>query len=530
MVQRSCRDHGTTVALIAEAVRLICVQRASPAGGSGQASIASADRAATPTNPTSGPAWQPPQALAATHRTVTTRGGSRSLRLISDGSSDGGSVDHMKGSFVRRGRPNASLAAVIRSARSCGGPNGSVGSLGSLPARGRCAQTLADIAAGAAPAVVRGAAASHRACPPATRAALRADPEPLVCWAPPASVAALNMVSDPSAAVRSVAAGSAACPVSGLRRMGADPDPAVREAVASNPATPAWVLGMLAKDDDYSVLRRVAAHHNTPARVIEDLARDAAGGDLLEDIAANPATRPELLEPLVWGACLCRVECSEDECRWNGETAEMIVAAVLSNPSTPPRMVDELCEGSVADGDEHTGAVARAERSAETLRRLARHDNEYVRAAVAGNPNTSDDTLRLLASEPTGVIAAPLASNPNCPPETLADLAAAHNFNAYDLRRVAANRNCPSGTLAGFVTDPQTEPLIKVAAAANPNCAPFALRAAAADPYDSIRAAAAANSATPVEALTVLLTEHEVTDTVRAGFAARALRAPPPTV
>ena len=514
---------------ITEAVRLICVQRASPADGSGEAGIASADRAATRANPTSGPARQPPQAPAATHRTATTRGGSRCLKLISDGLSDDGSVNHMKGPLARRRRLNASLAAAVRSERSCGGPNRSVGSLGSLPARGRCAQTLAGIAAGAAPAVVRGAAASHRACPPAVRAALRADPEPLVCWAPPTSVAALNMVSDPSAAVRAVAAGSVTCPVSGLRRMGADPDPAVREAVASNPATPAWVLGRLAKDDNYSVLRRVAAHHSTPPWVLEHLARDAGGGDLLEDIAANPATRPELLEPLVWGACLCGVECFEDECRWNGETAEMVVAAVLSNPSTPRLMVDELYEGSVADGDEHTGAVARAERSAETLTQLARHDNDYVRAAVAGNANTSADTLRLLASEPTSVIAPPLASNPNCPPETLAELAATQNFDAYTLRRIAANRNCPSGTLAGFVTDPQVEPLIKVAAAANPNCAPFALRSAAADPYDSIRAAAAANSGTPVEALTVLLTEHEVTDAVRAGFAARALRTPCPT-
>ena len=436
----------------------------------------------------------------------------------------------MQGSFARRGRLNGSLAAAVRAARSCGGLNGSVGSLGSLPARGRCAQTLADVAVGAASAVVRGAAASHRACPPATRAALRADPEPLVCWASPASVAALNMASDPSAAVRSVAAGSAACPVSGLRRMGADPDPAVREAVASNAVTPAWVLGMLAKDDDYSVLRRVAAHRSTPAWVLEDLARDAAGGDLLEDIAANPAARPELLEPLVWGACLCSVECFEDECRWNGETAEMVVAGVLSNPSSPRLMVDELYQGSVADGDEHIGAVARAERSAETLSQLARHDNDYVRAAVAGNPNTSADTLQMLASEPTSVIAPPLASNPNCPPESLAELAAAQNFDAYTLRRIAANRNCPSYTLAGFVTDPQTDPLVRAAAAANPNCAPFALRAAAADPSGSIRAAAAVNAATPVEALTVLLTEHEVTDAVRAGFAARALRIPLPTV
>ena len=415
----------TAVVCIAEAVRLICVQCDSFADGSGEASIPSAGRVATSVDPTSGSARQPSQALTATHLTVTPRGSFRSFKLISDGSPDGGSVDQMQGSFARRGRLNGSLAATIRSARSCGGSNGTVGSLESLPARGRCAQTLADIAASAASAVVRGAAASHRACPPSTRAALRADPEPLVCWAPPVSVAALNMVSDPSAAVRSVAAGSVACPVSGLRRMGADPDPAVREAVASNPATPAWVLEHLAEDDDYGVLRRVAAHHSTPPWVLDHLARDAGGGDLLEDIAANPATRPELLEPLVWGACLCRVECDMDiECRWNGETAEMVVAAVLSNPSTPRLMADELYEGSVAHGDEHTGAVARAERDAETLSQLARHDNDYVRAAVAGNPNTSVDTLRLLASDPTSVIAPPLASNPNCPPETLAELAA----------------------------------------------------------------------------------------------------------
>ena len=387
-----------------------------------------------------------------------------------------------------------------------------------MPGRGPCAQTLAETAA-AGPSKLRAAAAAHRACPPSTRASLRSDPDLLVRWAPPTAAAARSMAADPVAGVRAAVAASSACSVPDLRRLARDPESAVRVAVASNPATPGKILALLTTDDDYHVQRRVAANPHAPWWSLEYLAR-GVGGDLLEELAANPSTSPDLLNALVWGDCLCRGGCEMDgECRWNAEMRELVIAGALANPASPRDLITEICDD--ADTASLDYATARVGTNPQTLDKLAAHPDSYVRAEAAANPRTPAVALRRLSAESDDSVISHLVSNPNCPPETLTELTS-RLLSPRSRRRIAANPSCPPETVARLSEDQEA----RSAAVSNPNCPSVVLAAAASDPDESVRVAAAANPETPTVAISSMKATHGVTDAVRVGLAARTLQTP----
>ena len=97
----------------------------------------------------------------------------------------------------------------------------------------------------------------------------------------------------------------------------------------------------------------------------------------------------------------------------------------------------------------------------DELRKLAGHENVFVRAIVAMNPNTPSDVLKQLAQDralipntPSGCIAISqlVGANPNAPADTLAELA-----DRYPLE-VAYNRGASRETLEKIGTDYQLVP------------------------------------------------------------------------
>ena len=245
---------------------------------------------------------------------------------------------------------------------------------------------------------MRAAAAAHPACPPAARAALRSDRELSVRWAPPAVDAATAMSTDECAEVKAVAAACRACPPSALRRLANDDQLLARAATASNPATPSVLLVALGDNEAFGQRVKVAANPATPWWWLEHLARDVSGG-LLPEIASNPSTPPRLLAAAALGDCLCRSGCQRGRCRCVRTNRGQVLAAAMSNPSTPQSAIDELAVECGDDDVEYLCAVVRSQTSPIELSRLAAHSNRRVGDAVAGHRATSAEVLRSLALE-----------------------------------------------------------------------------------------------------------------------------------
>ena len=372
---------------------------------------------------------------------------------------------------------------------------------------------------------MRAAAAAHPACPPAARAALRSDRELSVRWAPPAADAATAMSTDECAEVKAVAAACRACPPSALRRLANDDRLLARAATASNPATPSVLLVALGDNEAFGQRVEVAANPATPWWWLEHLARDVSGG-LLPEIASSPSTPPRLLAAAALGDCLCRSGCQRGRCRCVRTNRGQVLAAAMSNPSTPQSAIDELAVECGDDDVEYLSAVVRSHTSPIELSRLAAHSNRRVGDAVAGHRATPDEVLRSLALEPLDKARVrALAYNPNCPPDLVETLLNDPGTGTNERIQLAANPSCPPETVARLALDPATSQ----GALPNPVCDPHVLAAAAFDPETEAvaRIWVASNPSTPTAALKHLLTHPQpsIRDKARPQIAARSLRA-----
>ena len=372
---------------------------------------------------------------------------------------------------------------------------------------------------------MRAAAAAHRACPPAARVALRSDRELSVRWAPPAADAATAMSTDECVEVQAVAAACRACPPSALRRLANDDQLLARAATASNPSTPSVLLVALGDDEAFGQRVKVAANPATPWWWLEHLARDVSGG-LLPEIASNPSTPPRLLAAAALGDCLCRSGCQRGRCRCVRTNRGQVLAAAMSNPSTPQPAIDELAVEYGDDDVEYLRAVVRSQTSPIELSRLAAHSNRRVGNAVAGHRVTSAEVLRSLALEPLDEARVrALADNPNCPPDLVEMLLNDPGTGTNERIQLAANPSCPPETVARLALDPATSE----GALSNPVCDPHVLAAAAFDPETEAvaRIWVASNPSTPAAALKHLLTHPQpsIRDKARSQIAVRSLRA-----
>ena len=148
---------------------------------------------------------------------------------------------------------------------------------------------------------------------------------------------------------------------------------------------------------DKKILARLAEHENTR---------------VLEAVAGNPATPPEILERLAEHKGISVLFAVE---------GISVLVAVAGNPTTSP----------------------------EILERLAEHEYTHVPETVAGNPATPPEILERLAEHKNTRVLVVVAGNPATPPEILKRLAAHWHFSV--LCRVAGNRKTPETILRALV-------------------------------------------------------------------------------
>ena len=469
---------------------------------------------------------------------------------------------------VKRGSRNArgdAARVVLRAQRAarCGG-SVSRSALDAMTSRGRCDRLLAQFAFSDDPRL-RAEAAGRPGCPTPLSRLLRGDAVPSVRWASPTAGALTAMAVDVLSDVREVAAASPMCPpavlaglagdtnymvracvagnrscpqlvLAGLacsddlktRRMVAahgsitadvarmladDPDDVVRWEVASNPQSPRRLLNRLAEHADDVTQVRVASNPSTSVKMLERFAR--FGGDWLHGaLAENPACPPEILWMLASGECMHGATCAQGgDCRWEHEDYCEVLAGVLTNPSSPAELLSDLFDQMSNDPDLRR-AAARAATDMYQLDQLAEDPDANVRMEVACNHNTSPQALAGLAAEASNEIRVEVAHNPNCPPEALHALIKPGNADTF---AAAKNPNCPPDLLARAAAMHE-----KLLAAAHPNSPPDLLTKFVSDPEPGVRVAAAANAATPFEAIRGVETSNDAA--ILRGLARRALR------
>ena len=412
---------------------------------------------------------------------------------------------------------------------------------------------------------VRAAAVRHPLCSTPLSRLLRCDAVPSVRWAPPTAGALAAMAVDALPDVREVAAASPMCPpavlagladdtnyivrarvagnrscsqlvLAGLacsdnvkarqmvaahgsitadvaRMLADDPHKVVRWEVASNPQSPRRLLRRLAEHADDATQVRVASNPSASVETLERFAR--FGGDELHGaLAENPACPPEILRMLASDECMHGATCPQGgDCRWEHADYWEVLAGVLTNPSSPAELLSDLFDQMPNDPDLRR-AAARAATDTHQLDQMAEDPDADIRMEVAGNHNTSPQALASLAAEESNEIRVEVAHNPNCPPEALHALIKPGDADTF---AAAKNPKCPPDLLARATAMHE-----KLLAAAHPNSPPDLLTKFVSDPEPGVRVAAAANTATPFEAIRGVETSNDAA--ILRGLARRALR------
>ena len=300
--------------------------------------------------------------------------------------------------------------------------------LGSLAARGRCAETAVRLARQGR-VRERTAAVSWRGCPPfVARAAagwdrsapVRATVSGTASWgsgrlAPgaPRRVCAVAGGANPKGHTHKERVPSPPAMMYGLID---NPDVWVRRSVAVNPSVPVAVLAALANDTDTMTRRGVARNSLTPTWVLAALAADP-DNETRKTVAQNPSVLPERLAGL-----------SADIDYWTRQE-------VTRNPSTLPETL------IVLSADHHPVVRKDVARNLstppETLAVLGADGIDGVRGAVAANPRTPPETLTVLGADGIGWVRLRTAQNPSTPPEVLVVLSDEHDI--YISGAAAAN-------------------------------------------------------------------------------------------
>ena len=169
---------------------------------------------------------------------------------------------------------------------------------------------------------------------------------------------------------RAAAAARIDCPNAALRRLAEDARQSVRWHVAANPSCPPATVELLSRDRDSDVRAAAAANGRLPAAALERLADDP------DERTASTA------------ALAARVAADADAALESAIEEPLSVAAVAGLGGCPN----------------------------DVLKRLADHDMQTVRVAVARNPNCSPETLERLTDDLDPLVSGAAAQHPHCPP------------------------------------------------------------------------------------------------------------------
>ena len=307
---------------------------------------------------------------------------------------------------------------------------------------------------------------------------------------PPAALTRLAASARPE--IRSRLARSLRCPPAALAALTCDPQESVRVQALSNPTFPASTLTVIASrwwpqntppdvrldthsSDGHSytrdVRRAVAAHRNLPPGLAERALNDP-DARVRAAAARNPSLPQRCLVVLARNA--------DPEIRQNAATNKSCDIEVLNLLASDP-------EPAVREA-----AATNAAAAPHLAERLSRDPHPDVKRAAAANPSLPPARIKQLASSRNWMTRCHTAYNPSCPPELLSRLS---NDTDWSVRRaVASNQACPPLTLqrlAGDLTD--TGEAIRAAVAQNPSCPTNTLVVLSGDEQPAVAELALAN-------------------------------------
>jgi len=152
-------------------------------------------------------------------------------------------------------------------------------------------------------------------------------------------------------------------------------------------------------DIDERVRLRAARRASTPPEALARLAEHDTSRDVAAVAAANRNCPADVLVRLA------------------SSPHDAIVFAVASNPAAPPEALTGAWQSKAATyWDDLRGVIAYNHGCpADVLAAAAEDSSVFVRAAAAGNPNTSPEVLAGLAGDPSASVREALLFNPNAP-------------------------------------------------------------------------------------------------------------------
>lgn len=334
----------------------------------------------------------------------------------------------------------------------------------------------------------------------------------------------------PERPVRLAVAANPALSVTAQRTLAADRDPAVLAALASNSALSVDMFPSL----DALGIASVSALLSISPAWIRDPDVLLSPGSRMGGLAAtsdNPDTLDTLAthdEWLVRAAAAANGHLRTRTLRRLANDPEPLVrVGVAKNPNCPAPFLDEIARDPT-DQKAHYHVAKHPATWKSTLEHLARSDWAVVRAAAASNPYLTSHAVLVALSDdpdpqvrrslvsgsyfrPTDIVARlagdtcdsvreAVAAYECCPAMTLARLAG----DTVEVRRlVAENERCPSKVLTTLAGD--SDIAVKGSIAKHRYATPAALDALACSEHWHIRAAVAANPATPEATILSLL-------------------------
>ena len=170
-----------------------------------------------------------------------------------------------------------------------------------------------------------------------------------------------------------------------------DPEWQVRHMLAQNKGAPADVIEKLSRDENVEVRQRIAKNEATPPETLTRLTKDK---EVVQYVVMNPRAPPETLASLADVSFLDRVL---------NRTDRDLLKAVGKNPSTPAQSLQKLAKNS--DYYIRLGVAQNNGAPASLLRQLANDDVASVRASVANNKSTDVSIVRELANDKDGSVA-----------------------------------------------------------------------------------------------------------------------------
>lgn len=226
------------------------------------------------------------------------------------------------------------------------------------------------------------------------------------------------------------------------------------------------------EDADGTIIHDIAASTYTPKEVLNNLwdnilsiishrpdrseTKDQRLFSLKSGLAANPNTRPDILEELIKETKMGHVHI-RSLIASNPSTPPKILielskdhpGEVVSNPSSPKDLVEKLFN---SEDNKIKWNMAQTATNFKLLEKLSKDPSNRVRYSLTGNMKLPPEILLSMSKDEADSIRYHVAFHPNCPAEALRILA--KDTDSKTRLQVAINPNCPTDVLKILANDP----------------------------------------------------------------------------